>query len=114
MTLFRAANTLKAARHHVPDTRRKCACCGDTLHLSDFPAPGDFTHETALLDRYGTMPCSECANDHDTCIHCGAVQPSEDLATHFDGPVCLGCVDDYEAEALDEWALRRTLRRMTR
>ena len=48
-----------------------CPCCGDFYDFDDFPKQGEFTHETALIQRYGTMPCKGCSDDHVTCARTG-------------------------------------------
>ena len=48
-----------------------CPCCAAGLHADDFPAPGNFTTETALIARYGSIPCNGCADDHSECETCG-------------------------------------------
>ena len=105
MTLFAARDTLHRARRGFG--KRLCLCCSDWLDPDDFDPPEHWDHGPLLVQRYGSMTCNACANDHQVCIHCGSVRPSERMTSHDDGPVCADCVDDYEADCAVEHATAR-------
>lgn len=62
-----------------------CKCCGDSLHQSEFPHVGEFTHEDALIKRYGDMPCRTCSDWHVTCYATGAAIHIDDAYVADDG-----------------------------
>lgn len=94
MTLFTARDTLRASSRGYG--KRLCLCCSEWMNPADFAPAEEWEHGALMVQRYGATPCIACADDHQLCVHCGAVRPSVRMIGHDDGPVCVDCVDEYE------------------
>jgi hypothetical protein len=91
-------------QHSKIDTAlRSCACCHDTLTPEDFPGADAFTHLDALAKRYGTVPCTGCADHHAACTVCGKAVTETEIRTSHDGHVeCDDCEGRTDAEIAAE------------
>ena len=98
MTALSIINTAMAARGMQPLTF-SCPCCGDTLDREDRAQPGQFTTETAMLNRWGGLPCFACADEVVECAECGRAtfageyDHREENGNHFCGGRCLAEYD---------------------
>ena len=86
----------------------KCPCCGSMLHPDDFPGPGRYqvteVDMASLLDRYGRLPCSGCADSHQNCATCGTATEREEMSEVSGDFYCPECADDAAREYAEERA----------
>jgi len=78
-----------------------CPCCGDaTLSPEDQAEKDLFIHGAELIERYGSMPCFGCADEHELCAQCGkATKPGDyDFRRNDDGYGEAFCCGECAAE----------------
>jgi len=87
----------------------RCPCCGDALDPDEQGDPEFFSHSLELVERYGSMPCMACADEHETCAQCGkAVKDSDPDFRRNEGgdqePFCDGnCEAEWWRDARVGW-----------
>ena len=96
---FRHPAMLAAAAKGIPSATVLCRCCSDYLTRAEFPKPGEYATEPALIARYGTMPCTTCTERHVECVECGRLLDEDEGHKIQIGTVCADCAADVEREA---------------
>ena len=97
---FRHPAMLAAAAKGIPSATVLCRCCQGYVTRPEFPKPGEYATEPALIARYGSMPCTTCTERHVECVECGKLLDEDDGREHTQiGYVCADCVADVERDA---------------
>lgn len=82
---------------------RFCPACCDTYHPDDFAPASDYPATApALIERYGSLPCGACTDDHTLCADCGEASPRAALTEIGDDLYCDNCVFGAERAHADE------------
>ena len=88
---FRHPAMLAAAAKGIPSATVLCRCCQGYVTRPEFPKPGEYATEPALIARYGSMPCTTCTERHVECVECGKLLDEGEGHEIQIGTVCEAC-----------------------